>query len=145
MTTHGFGWASRQLKAGYKVRRTEWPLTQYLFLNGDVIYHSSTGICWSASHRSLLARDWVLFRSPTRIYERQLVRPDGTVLLNARVPEHLSFSWDLHSADYPLGDVISRCRLLPDGPWAYSNYYQYGFPGKSMPVSMAQIERIEHG
>lgn len=67
------------------------------------------------------------------IFEYQVIRPDGTVLLSQLAAEGTMISWP---AEHPMhqirGEMITRWRVCPDGKWTETARYPDGW--QSNPV-----------
>ncbi len=55
-----FGGVIQQLQIGGYLTRAAWPNLTYIFLDGEIIRYSNTGIDydWVPSHIDLMANDW---------------------------------------------------------------------------------------
>lgn len=63
---------------------------------------------------------------PIQLEERQLVRPDGTVLVQVTIPANVRWAPDLR--DRIAGPCLVRVRDLPDGKWEVIAQFPDGYP-----------------
>jgi hypothetical protein len=61
--------------------------------------------------------------------EYQLVRPDGTVLWSAVVPEGERVYWEPALGFEIMGLALARRRELPEGEWVTYAEFPDGYPG----------------
>lgn len=67
------------------------------------------------------------------LFEHQLVRPDGSVLLAFVLTPGQGFSYTPVPGMEIRGPCATRCRMLPDGAWVALAYLPQGFPGPTAP------------
>ena len=65
-----------------------------------------------------------------QVAEYQVVRPDGTVLLDAMAVVGTFGGWALLAELAIQGACAARWRVAPDGPWTPEIYFPDGYPGR---------------